>query len=87
VPYIRRELRNAIKDYEIKPSNAGELNFLVSTIVIEYLGSQPDYQKFNDAVGVLELAKAELVRRSVGPYEDMKIESNGDLNYPWKKIL
>ena len=40
-----------------------------------------NYQTCNDVMGALEGAKAEFYRRVVGPYEDQKIEENGDVYY------
>lgn len=58
---------------------AGELNYLITSLVKDYLGSSPNYQRYNDAVGALECAKLELYRRRVSPYEDTKIAENGDV--------
>ena len=38
-----------------------------------------DYALLNELVGALESAKAEFQRRIVGPYEDMKRLTNGDI--------
>jgi len=37
------------------------------------------YQNINDLLGALEGAKLELYRRVAAPYEDEKVESNGDV--------
>jgi hypothetical protein len=37
------------------------------------------YQNINELIGVLECAKLELYRRVASPYEDEKIQSNGDV--------
>lgn len=55
-------------------SNAGELNFLFSSIAAKYLRENGlKYSTLNDIVGALDSAKAELQRRVVGPYEDTKL--------------
>ena len=63
------------------PTNirAGWVNYLVTSIVVAALGPQPNYERFNALIGVLECAKLELYRRAVAPYEDKKIAENGDV--------
>lgn len=58
---------------------AGELNYFLTKIILQYLGEQPNYQKFNDVMGVLECAKQELYRRQIAPYENEKKDQNGDV--------
>jgi hypothetical protein len=61
-------------------STPGELNYLITCLVQHYLANtERKYQHFNDAVGALEGAKLELYRRAISPYEDRKIEENGDV--------
>jgi hypothetical protein len=38
-----------------------------------------NYALLNELIGVLECAKLELYRRVASPYEDEKIQSNGDV--------
>mgnify|MGYP005696273487 FL=1 len=58
----------------------GDLNFIISTILNDMLNAHgTSYSMLNDMVGVLECAKLELYRRVASPYEDEKIESNGDV--------
>ena len=76
-PYITNEDRAYVKARG--PKTAGELNYAITMLVQGYLGEEPNYQLFNDAIGALEGAKLELYRRQVVPYEDVKIEENGDL--------
>lgn len=57
----------------------GELNFQLTALVDRYLAGNLDYQAINDVVGALECAKLELYRRIAVPYEDQKIEINGDV--------
>lgn len=91
MPYIKNERKEELidngydcggKDY---PANAGELNYLFTKIGIEYLEQGLNYQRINDVIGALEGAKLELYRRLAAPYEDTKIEQNGDV-YP-KSLL
>ena len=82
MPYVKQAVRNGI-DFDETQSidNAGELNYKFTKIILSYLGPKPNYQAFNDVIGALEGCKLELYRRMVAPYEDTKIEQNGDV-YP-----
>lgn len=80
MPYIKEEDRQRLRR-TTRPTTVGELNYLVTKMIIEFLGPNPNYADFNGAVGALECCKLELVRRMVSPYEDAKIEENGDV-YP-----
>lgn len=79
MPYIKSEDRKKLLNGVYKPKTAGELNFLVTTIVDLYLKEDLSYNKINEVVGVLECAKLELYRRIASPYEDNKIAENGDV--------
>lgn len=55
----------------------GELNYIITRILKE---SYPlRYFNLNRAMGVLECCKLEFYRRVAAPYEDTKIEENGDV--------
>ena len=58
---------------------AGEVNYLVTKIILAWLGRNPRYQEYNAAIGVLECIKLELYRRAAAPYEDNKCAENGDV--------
>ncbi len=85
MPYIKQEDRKKFSTVErdledIVIENAGELNYLFSVIAKNYIDTKGlRYQYINDVVGALDGAKAEFQRRVVGPYEDEKIEENGDV--------
>lgn len=89
MPYIRQDRRNDIVNGSLLvgmdlrcPENVGELNFLISTIVDEYLTvSGVNYEELNAVIGVLECLKLELYRRVVVPYEDGKLLENGEVYY------
>lgn len=79
MPYINQDARDAIDSGEI-PVTAGELNYLLTVTVLEYIAfNGKSYSSFNDAIGALEACKLELYRRHVAPYEDEKIAENGDV--------
>jgi hypothetical protein len=79
MPYIHQTDRDQITNGR-NIETAGELNFVISTLINEYLINKgKNYNNINEAIGVLECAKLELYRRIASPYEDLKIESNGDV--------
>lgn len=81
MPYIEKGNRHLVAPtfLDLNPSNAGELNFVLTTIIRDYFSQHGNYQGINDIVGALEGCKAEFQRRVVGKYEDQKIEDNGDV--------
>ena len=76
MPYIKGWQRERA---ETEPQDAGELNYALTRMVLNFLGPTPRYQDFNDALGALEGAKLELYRRRIAPYEDLKRRDNGDV--------
>jgi len=79
MPYINKTRRANIS-LGAQPENAGELNYQLTTMCIDYLTLNGErYQIYNDIIGALEGAKLELYARKVRPYEDTKIEENGDV--------
>jgi hypothetical protein len=75
MPYITEAARASLGD----PMTAGELNYLVTTLVDDFLNGAVNYDAINEVVGVLECAKLELYRRIAAPYEQRKMEENGDV--------
>ena len=88
MPYIKAEDRGqyfeAIMDLvEILKKTPeidrdGHVNYVV-TVLLKQLYNPPKYRRYNKAVGVLECIKLEFYRRMVAPYEDLKIDENGDV--------
>jgi DNA polymerase III delta prime subunit len=87
MPYIKKERRKAlwgdsIKDRDDTMLNAGELNFRLTELIIEYIQKHGlSYQTLNDITGAMLECNAEFRRRIVVPYEVKKIKQNGDV-YP-----
>jgi hypothetical protein len=79
MPYIHPDRRGALNWPLPVAKTAGELNYLLTKLVLAYMGNAPTYQVYNGAVGALECCKLELYRRKVVPYEDEKREVNGDV--------
>jgi len=79
MPYIKKEQRMEL--LERLPNDVGELNYCINKIIVSYIEEKGEnYQTYNDIMGVLACVQHELYRRKVGPYEDVKIEENGDLD-------
>lgn len=81
MPYI-----NSSRREEICPrvnsiiDNPGELNYAITMLVKYYLANHGlSYQTINDIGFALEGAKLEFYRRVAAPYEDEKIQQNGDV--------
>ena len=79
MPYISRDDRMRVqKDHN--PKNAGELNYLITLICINYIiANGARYQQCNDVMGALSGVDKEFYRRLIAPYEDQKIKENGDV--------
>jgi len=78
MPYIKKEDRERAR---INPMNPGELNYAITILINNYMEDRGgvSYTVINEVIGVLECAKLELYRRLAAPYEDKKIEENGDV--------
>ena len=90
MPYVEQTARNHL-DRGIEPLSAGELNYLITKLVIDYLDSKEvvGYAELNEVVGVLECAKEEFIRRILTPYERSKQLINGDVGYTdlWQRMI
>ena len=82
MPYVTRDTKKLL-DLGASPSNPGELNYKVTQEAIAYLMRQEklSYATISATIASLSDASAELRRRLLDPYEDMKIAENGDV-YP-----
>jgi hypothetical protein len=84
MPYITQDVRIDMAEKLCVPemSTPGELNYVLTTVVLDYLEAHElSYSTINDILGAMEGAKAEFYRRVAAPYEDRKIKQNGDV-YP-----
>ena len=83
MPYIKREERNDITvsaPFAFYRSKPGNLNYLFTLSILAYLAANGhSYHTFNDILGALEGAKQEFYRRVAVPYEERKIQENGDV--------
>lgn len=79
MPYIKSFERQQIAEGKLRPMNPGQLNYLITQLLIEYCDNNGlKYQIINDCIGALECAKLEFVRRVVNDYEAKKVYDNGD---------
>jgi hypothetical protein len=87
MPYIKKEQRpkidelvnpliEHIKSLPIEEQD-GSINYAV-TKVIKHVYPQK-YFHFNRALGVISAISLELYRKIIGPYEDKKIDENGEV--------
>jgi hypothetical protein len=85
MPYILEQVRTSLNARQRPPQTPGELNYLITKMVVDYLQRDREwdgtesYGSYNEVIGVLECAKMELYRRRVAVYEDRKAEINGDV--------
>ena len=90
MPYISSDLRQGIdpdtrilinRIAEIADKNKVEPDGMVNYVITRMLQAffVGKYVKFERGVGCVESAKLEFYRRAVAPYEDVKIEENGDV--------
>ena len=84
MPYINQQQREKLKRWyihdPIPAGNAGELNYLITLEIMDYLQTHgKTYQTMNDILGALEGAKQEFYRRVVIPYEEQKRIVNHDV--------
>lgn len=84
MPYVQPSYRYLIDDHlcEVHQhiQSPGDLNYAITTLCSEYLAIRGlRYSNINEVVGVLECAKMELYRRVAAPYEESKINENGDV--------
>jgi len=71
--YLVREIRVGLE----RDPNTGEMNYIISRL-LQILPSNT-YSSLESKIGLLECCKLELYRRAVAPYEDIKIQENGDV--------
>ena len=85
MPYILPEERHLFEDgiqsVVAHIECAGDLNFIFTRIVHEYLNRRGhNYANMNEVIGAIECMKLELYARVIRVYEDTKIASNGDVH-------
>jgi hypothetical protein len=84
MPYIlashRTDLDEPIEQLTAEIHTVGELNYVVTRLAMRFLGRVGmKYNNIAGVVGTLQLVILEMQRRIIGPYEDQKIQKNGDV--------
>lgn len=88
MPYIKQSDRNRThKEDEFgeylgidEIGTAGEIQYAIAVIIKNFMKRKGlNYQNCNDVMGALTGAQQEFYRKTVAPYEDKKIEENGDV--------
>ena len=84
MPYIlekdRPKFAKAIEDLAIKIESKGDLNYVISDLVGRLiLKTKISYTQISEWIDGVHGAERELTRRLLDPYEDIKIEENGDV--------
>lgn len=79
MPYIDPKRREII-DRGGKPASIGELTYVFTKTAEEYRKTHGDrFNTFAMIMGAFLCAILEFYRRVIAPYEDNKIEENGDV--------
>ena len=85
MPYILEIRRKKLKPLIDKITwtedlNVGDLTYIFYQIALNYVKQKGvSYSVLSQVITALECAKMEFYRRKVSPYEDMKIQRNGDI--------
>jgi len=86
MPYIKPKRQDEIDPFiEVLANsiggiqNEGELNYIITQLLIGFMPTDYHYSDLNTAVGVLACVKTEFERRVVALYEDLKRQENGDV--------
>jgi hypothetical protein len=85
VPYIkqdnRKKFNSLIDTLANQICDEGELNYVITKLIHTCMEKEEKkYSILNKYLGVLECVKSEFCRRIIAPYEDIKIEENGDID-------
>lgn len=80
MPYIKKDKRYQLKEdiqaLSKKLEINGDLNYVLFSLAVKKCNSYNSYKNF---IGELNECVAEIRRRLLAPYEDIKIKENGDV--------
>ena len=86
MPYIEQKDRKRFESFldewsKVDPEHmtSGELNYVISSMIWYIFDKKKSYTKANEIIGALDCIKREFYRRKVAPYEDSKMQENGDV--------
>jgi len=82
MPYIKKPRRIQLEPvlkmmYDLNVDSKGDINYLLYAYFKRYFDMS--YNEVKNYCGELVECAAEIRRRLTGPYEDKKIEENGDI--------
>lgn len=79
MPYIKKKRRRMLDAGDL-PDTEGELNYYITTIIVDFLRRKgKSYKEMSAVRGVLRDVGDEFYRRVMAPYEDEKMRENGDV--------
>ena len=79
MPYLSQEDRKALARGS-DPVTVGQLNYVISRRCDDFIMAVGlSYDTINEVIGVLACVQQELYRRVAAPYEDQKMQDNGDV--------
>lgn len=85
MPYIQPERRATldpfIRELSDRISSRGELNYAMTCLVLSEVRGL-SYAELASLVGDIECTKQEFIRRVLVPYEESKMQENGDVYFP-----
>lgn len=77
IEILADKIRDKVKcDKQLRP---GHLNYILTKLFMKVYGPSMRYADHNELLGMLEACKLEWYRRKTSPYEDEKIDSEGDV--------
>jgi len=84
MPYIedkmKKEMADSINDLSMWIQSKGDLNYVICELVGRFiLDDDLTYTKISEKIDAVHDAEAELRRRILVPYEELKIDENGDV--------
>jgi hypothetical protein len=77
----RLKVQNMLDELSKLELTPGEFNFFITCLAIQQAGDHPNYEKLRGVLGDYFASALEFYRRTVVPYEDMKLYKNGDVGY------
>jgi hypothetical protein len=86
MPYIRSEFREMMKPHlhGLLPCivSVGDLCYVIYYLMLCFAKRGGNFLSISGAISAAQCAILELYRREASPYEDLKIEENGDIEVP-----
>jgi len=85
MPYIpedaKKEMKDHINDLSMWIQCKGDLNYVICELVGKFISEDGDltYTEISEKIDAVHDAEAELRRRILEPFEDMKMKKNGDV--------